>query len=157
MPKIEVGVPAMGKDGQEVIQAIIDLKRQAQVVAWTRAIHSDIDASLSCEAEAVAISVAASDIQLKNKLQKTRAWALNQIKEVIRYAKQQGLSYISIGAEDASRADDDFLIQLARLVQEEGVNRFRYCDTLGILDPFRTYDKIKHLIKQVPEIGRAHV
>jgi len=150
VPQIEAGVPAMGKDEQETIRAITNLGLKAQVVAWNRAVISDVEASLACGVQALAISMPASDIQLRHKLGRDRNWALQQLKSVLRYAKRHKPAYISVGAEDASRADAEFLIQLARLVRDEGIQRFRYCDTLGILDPFRTYDRIKNLIDNVP-------
>ena len=150
VPQIEAGIPAMGKDEQEAIRAITNLGLKAQIVAWNRAVTSDIDASLACGVQALAISMPASDIQLRHKLGRDRNWALQQLKTVIRYVKQHHVNYISVGAEDASRADDKFLVQIARLVRDEGVQRFRYCDTLGILDPFRTYERVKNLIDCVP-------
>ncbi|MDP4127738.1 MAG: homoaconitate hydratase, partial [Bacillota bacterium] len=63
------------------------------------------------------------------------------------FAKSQGL-YISVNAEDASRTDMDFLVQFAREAKKAGANRLRYCDTVGILDPFTTYDRIKTLIEK---------
>jgi homocitrate synthase NifV len=150
IPQIEVGIPAMGQDEQKAIRIITDMGLKAQITAWNRAVISDIEASLTCGVRAVAISIPASDIQLKYKLGRDRRWALRRTKEVIRYAKRHNVPYVSIGAEDASRADDNFLIQLARLVRDEGAHRFRYCDTLGILDPFSIYERVKNLVEHVP-------
>ncbi len=65
----------------------------------------------------------------------------------VEYAKAHGL-YISANAEDASRADKDFIITFAKAAKEAGADRFRYCDTLGILEPRRTYDEIKRIIEE---------
>ncbi len=152
VPQLEVGIPAMGQDEQDTIKAITNMGLKAQVLAWNRALIPDIEASLACGVQAVAISIPASDIQLQHKLGRDRDWALQRIAEIIRYTRRHNIAYISIGAEDASRADSDFLIQLARLVRDEGARRFRYCDTLGILDPFRTYDQIRNLVKHIPDL-----
>jgi homocitrate synthase NifV len=55
--------------------------------------------------------------------------------------------YVSVNAEDASRADLDFLVRFGLAAKEEGADRLRFCDTLGILDPFDTYNVIKFLIE----------
>ena len=34
----------------------------------------------------------------------------------------------------------------------EVITRFRFCDTLGILDPFATFDKVSFLRTRVPEL-----
>ena len=46
-----------------------------------------------------------------------------------------GLEVI-VGGEDASRADQDFLIQVAATAQEAGARRFRFADTVGVMEPF---------------------
>ena len=78
---------------------------------------------------------------------KTREWVLEKIVESVEYAKAHGL-YISANAEDASRADPDFMITFAKTAKEAGADRFRYCDTLGMLEPRRTYDDIKRIIEE---------
>jgi homocitrate synthase NifV len=35
------------------------------------------------------------------------------------------------------------------IARDLGADRFRFCDTLGILDPFTTYDKVSHLASRV--------
>jgi len=54
--------------------------------------------------------------------------------------------YVSVNAEDASRADMEFLLQFARTARDLGADRMRYCDTLGILDPFETFMRVKTII-----------
>ena len=64
------------------------------------------------------------------------------------FAKNNGL-YISVNAEDASRSDLNFLIEFALAAKQAGADRIRYCDTVGILDPFTTYERVKKLIEAV--------
>jgi len=49
---------------------------------------------------------------------------------------------VGVNAEDASRADVEFLIDFALAGKEAGAERFRYCDTLGYDSPFSIYDRI---------------
>jgi homocitrate synthase NifV len=53
-------------------------------------------------------------------------------------AKKERL-FVCIGAEDASRADEAFLKELIAFVASLGADRFRFCDTVGILTPTQTY------------------
>ena len=55
------------------------------------------------------------------------------------YARNKGLR-VSVGGEDASRADPDFLKRVVLAVEQAGGHRFRFADTLGVLDPFATRD-----------------
>ncbi|MDZ7542394.1 homoaconitate hydratase, partial [Clostridium perfringens] len=50
-----------------------------------------------------------------------------------------------VNGEDASRADREFLVQFIELAKQAGADRFRYCDTVGIMEPFKINEDIKHL------------
>jgi homocitrate synthase NifV len=145
--QIEVGIPAMGGDEANTIRQIVDLNLNASILAWNRAVIGDLEASLECGVNAVAISMSASDIHIEHKLQKSRQWVLDQISQCVEFAKRHDL-YVSVNAEDASRADLEFLLRFAAAAKEAGADRLRFCDTLGILDPFDTYNVISFLIKQ---------
>lgn len=141
--QIEAGFPAIGIDERLTIRAIVKMGLSAQIIAWSRATRNDVDDCLACGVEAISISIPVSDILLKHKLGWDRKFALQEIQSIIRYARQRHFGYIYIGAEDASRADIDYLIRLARLARDEGARRLRFADTLGLLDPFRAYRMLK--------------
>ena len=146
--QIEAGIPAMGGDEKRAIKAIVDLGLSASILAWNRAVIDDIKHSLDCGVDAVAISISASDIHITQKLKRDRNWVLDSIKRAVEFAKARGL-YVSVNAEDASRADPEFLVEFARTAAEAGADRLRYCDTVGVLDPFETYFRIKSLRQEV--------
>lgn len=52
---------------------------------------------------------------------------------------------VCVGMEDASRADVDFLIQMAEAAQLAGASRIRFADTVGIMEPFGVFETIKKL------------
>jgi homocitrate synthase NifV len=143
--QIEVGIPAMGGDEKESIKTIVELGLPTSILAWNRAVISDVQHSLDCGVQAVAVSISSSDIHIENKLNRDRQWVLDSLQRAVEFAKNNGL-YVSVNAEDASRADHDFLIQFALAAKEAGADRLRYCDTVGILDPFGTYQRVKDLI-----------
>lgn len=146
--QIEAGTPVMGGDEKEALKAIVKMNLKPSIMAWNRAVISDIQSSLECGVDAVAISISVSDIHIKYKLQSTREKVLEQMVKAVDFAKKQGL-YVSANAEDASRADEEFLLQYARCAKEAGADRLRYCDTVGVLDPFLTFSKIEKLLKHV--------
>ena len=146
--QIEAGIPAMGGDEKEAIKDIVDLGLPCSILGWNRAVISDVQHSLDCGVDAVAISISASDIHIKHKLRKDRQWVLDAVKRSVDFAKDHGL-YVSVNAEDSSRADPEFLIEFARTAKEHGADRLRYCDTVGMMDPFSIYDQVKMLIEEV--------
>ncbi len=143
--QIEAGVPVMGGDEKEAIKKIASLGLGCSILGWNRAVRSDIDASVECGVDAVAISISSSDIHIEQKLGKSREWVLESIKSCVDYAKGFNL-YVSVNAEDSSRTDMEFLLSFARTARDAGADRLRYCDTLGILDPFETFIRVKTII-----------
>ena len=146
--ELECGIPAMGREEQASVRALVDLGLNARLITWNRAVVSDIQASIDSGVQAVDISLSVSDIHIRHKLRKDRRWVKEQLKTALGFAKQHDL-YVSVGGEDASRADPDFLVELMSIARSLGADRFRFCDTLGILDPFTTYDKVRYLADRV--------
>lgn len=143
--QLEVGIPTMGGDEKEAIKQIVKRNLNCSIMAWNRAVISDIKESIDCGVDAVAISISVSDIHIKHKLKTSREWVINNMVKAVRFAKDNGL-YVSVNGEDASRADVEFLVQFIEEAKKAGADRFRYCDTVGIKEPFSIYQDIKYLV-----------
>jgi len=146
--QIEVGIPAMGGDECEAIKAICELKLPASILAWNRADTEDIQWSLSCGVDAVCISISSSDIHIEKKLHRTKAWVLEQIRTTVNFAKSNGL-YVLLSAEDASRANHEYLLDFFEAGKNAGADRIRYCDTIGILSPLKAHEEITWLKSKI--------
>lgn len=142
--EMEIGVPAMGDAEREVIRAIVALKLPARLMVWCRMALADLDAAAGCGADVIHLALPVSDQQIERKLGRNRDWALAHLRDTLRAARERGL-VVSVGGEDASRADPDFLCRVLETAQAEGAVRFRYADTLGVLDPFSTHAAIARL------------
>lgn len=149
--EIECGIPAMGIEEQASIKSLVDLGLNARLITWNRALIPEIRASIACGVGAVDISLSVSDQMIVHKLRKDREAVKEQLKVALGFAKQHDL-YVSVGGEDASRADMTFLVELMEITRALGGDRFRFCDTLGIMDPFSMYDKVRFLRQAVPEV-----
>jgi homocitrate synthase NifV len=137
VPELEVGIPAMGRDEQEGIRAIADLGLAATAIGWCRAKAEDVAAAAACGLAMVNVSVPVSDQQIERKLGRGRPWVLAHLDAVVRRARDLGLEVV-VGGEDSSRADLDFVLAVIETAERAGARRFRFADTLGILDPLRT-------------------
>ncbi len=146
--QLEVGIPIMGGDEEKAIKKICQAGLKASIMGWNRPVIKDIEASLRCGVDSVAISISTSDIHIKHKLRTSREWVLEHMAEAVEFAAKEGV-YISVNAEDASRSDHEFLVEFAKVAKQAGGNRLRYCDTVGILTPNSTYKNIRSIIDQV--------
>jgi len=146
--QIEAGTPAMGEMEQQAVRAVAALGLKSRVNAWNRLLLADIRASLACGVRDMHISAPVSEIQMKYKLGKDRRWVLDCLRRALRYADDCGCR-VSVGAEDASRADPYFLEEFALLAREMGAVRLRYADTVGVLRPFDAYGRLCRLQEKV--------
>lgn len=144
VPEMEVGIPAMGEIERESIRAVASLGLKARLMVWGRFTRADIDAGAGLGAQLMDISVPASDQHLRHKLGRDRDWLLSELPKQIAYGLDKDLE-ICVGGEDASRADMDFLCRLVEVSQQAGARRFRFADTLGILEPFGVHERISTL------------
>ncbi len=144
VPELEVGVPAMGEAEQEDIRAIVHMGLRARPVAWCRMRRDDIDAAAACGVSMVNLSTPVSDQQIARKLKRDRAWVLAHVSAMVTRARDQGLE-VAVGGEDSSRADPDFILQVIDAAARAGAVRYRFADTLGILDPFSTRELFRRL------------
>jgi homocitrate synthase NifV len=142
--ELEIGIPAMGAVEREEIQAIAGLGLSSKLLVWGRMRSDDVAACKGLNVGLVDLSISASDQHIQHKLKKTREWVLENIHRCVQQAKEQGLE-VCVGMEDASRADINFLSQIAQAAQQAGASRIRFADTVGIMEPFGVFDVIKQL------------
>lgn len=143
--EMEIGIPAMGKKEQEDIKEILSLGLGCRMMGWNRAKMEDLDVSLECGLRAVDLSIPTSDILIDLKFGGNRSKMLEQLAHTVSHAKQEGL-FVCIGGEDASRGDIEFIKEILVMTAELGADRFRYCDTVGVLTPSRTYNIVSELV-----------
>jgi homocitrate synthase NifV len=148
VPEMEVGIPAMGEHEVALIRAITGAGLRARTMVWARMHDTDLAAALRCDADVVHLAVPVSDLQIARKLGKSRDWVLATI---ARYADlaQSGGARVSIGFEDASRADPGFVLHAALTAQRAGAVRIRWADTLGLMDPFTMAERIGALRREI--------
>lgn len=144
VPELEIGIPAMGVQEREEIKAIAALKLPSNLLVWSRMRDEDLQHCLGLGVGSVDLSISASDQHIQHKLKQSRAWVLATIERCVKNAVDAGMR-VCVGAEDASRADSDFLAQMAEVAQTAGACRIRFADTVGVMEPFGVFEAIRKL------------
>lgn len=146
---MEVGIPAMGLDECRRIGALRQALPNANLMVWCRMHETDIRQAAALGMNWVDISIPVSEQMMQHKLQRDRHQVLSDLSDLVALAKSLGLR-VCIGCEDASRAELADLRVVADLALRMGAERLRYADTVGVLDPFSTYDRIRSLRQYWP-------
>jgi homocitrate synthase NifV len=151
IPEVEIGTPAIGKREIHDLKAIVQQGFRFKTLSWCRGKISDIDAAEKIGSNGVHISFPVSEIHLVA-LEKTRSWVMDSLKEQINYSRDR-FEYVTVGAQDASRCDFNFLNEFIDAAQSLGVFRVRIADTVGILNPFTTFQLFRKIRRKHPSIG----
>jgi homocitrate synthase NifV len=145
--EIEAGIPAMGRAEIEAIAAVASALQRSAPIAWCRMAEKDVLAAGQTGVRRVHLSVPVSDRQIAATLQETRAGVLARVRRVVSFAREHGFE-VSVGGEDASRASPEFVVAVLAAAEECGAHRFRFADTLGVLDPFQTLSIFRRLCRE---------
>lgn len=144
VPELEIGIPAMGEEERESIRAVSSMDLNVKLLVWSRMHADDIHYCRSLGVHMVDLSIPVSDQQISRKIGKNHNWVLNKIDTHVKTALDMGLE-VAIGGEDASRAAPDFLLRVAERAQKSGASRFRFADTVGVMEPFGVFNIMQQL------------
>jgi homocitrate synthase NifV len=131
--ELEAGTPAMGKEERETIRRMARAFPTVRTTSWCRALEKDVMLAARCGTPAVQISFPVSDILLKA-MGKDRDWVHRQLESLVPFARDL-FDYVSVGAQDATRADVGFFDEFIGHAAACGVRRVRVSDTVGISAP----------------------
>lgn len=144
--ELEVGYPAISHDERKTIQKIVTLNLPVRLTSWARAKWQDIEDACTCGTEAVHISFPVSAMYLEL-MGKDYVWVQQQLQELVPRAKKY-FSFVSVGAQDATRADAELLESFLLDAEACGADRVRIADTVGIATPTSLIGLI-HRLKSV--------
>lgn len=147
--ELEVGTPAMGEEECRRIRELREHLPDTVMMTWCRMNAPEILASAELGMNWVDISIPSSGFLMSYKLHQPWPDVAERLKKLIMLAREQGMQ-VCVGCEDASRATDDELQRIAELAGEAGAQRLRFADTLGIMDPFSTWNRISTLRSHWP-------
>ena len=149
--EIEAGIAVMGGHEKKAIKEINELGLKAKIVGWNRAKMEDIYSSLDIGLKVIHISIPVSQIHMEYKLKKDFQYIKTSLIDILKILNKEGVQY-SVGGEDSSRAEENTIIEIIKIAKEEGAYKYRYSDTVGMLNPLKTFENIKKLTSLFKDI-----
>lgn len=147
---MEIGIPAMGKEAIETINAVAHAARDSDCFVWARANRDDLEAAKRCDVAGVHISFPISPIHL-SAWKKEMDWVMETMEDLVLEA-QSHFELVSVGAQDASRAHWTDLREFAKKAYHLGAHHLRFADTVGIMNPQTTAEIISGLHAAYPRL-----
>ena len=141
--ELEVGIPAMGGSALEDIHALVGLGLDCRLTSWCRALEADIAPAARCGTTGVHISFPVS-AKLMRAMGKREDWVLTQLEALVP-ASLSMFATVSVGAQDAFRADPRFLEEFVALAAQTSAHRVRLADTVGTARPLQVLDLVRNL------------
>ena len=155
---IEAGFPVSSPGDFNSVSEISKNVRESIICGLSRAVVMDIDTAAMALKEAkrkrLHTGIGASDMHIKYKFNSTREKILAQAVSAVKYARKY-FDDIEFYAEDAGRADQNFLAKMVEEVIKAGATVINVPDTTGYTLPEEYGAKINFLINNVPNIDKA--
>ena len=139
---IEAGFPIASEGDLQSVRSIARevgaFKGSPRIAALARAKRVDIETAAraieGADRSRIHTFLATSDLHLEAKLRLSRAQALDQTAEMVRLACSYAED-VEFSAEDATRSDLDFLVQIATVAIQAGARTINLPDTVGYTTP----------------------
>lgn len=147
----EAVIPAMGHEERNDVMKLKKLFPECSFMAWCRANEDDINHAFLCGCDCIHISFPVSQLHM-NIIRFTEKDIISKMTKLMKIAGKNGRA-VSIGAQDASRAELPFLKKFTSVALDAGAQRVRIADTVGILSPLKTKMLFKYLLECAP--GKA--
>jgi 2-isopropylmalate synthase len=150
---IEAGFPIASEGDFEAVRAVAQDLKRASVCGLARTGREDVERALRALDGAVRprlhTFIATSDIHLKHKLRMSREQVLAEVDRAVRQAREH-CDDVEFSAEDATRSDWDFLVEVFTLAIRAGASTLNVPDTVGYTTPDEYAALIRHLRERIP-------
>ena len=126
------------------MKAITAMGLEAKICGLARMVKGDVDTCLDCGVDMVHVFIPTSDVQRIHTIKKTREEVFEVTEEVVSYAREH-CDHVLYSAMDATRTDQDYLIQVLQVAVQAGATVLNIPDTVGVITP----SAMKELIRKI--------
>ena len=155
---IEAGFPISSPGDFESVSMISKTIKNATVCGLTRAVQKDIEVAAQAlkyaKRSRIHTGIGTSDYHIKGKFNSNREDILQRAIQCVKWARNF-TDDVEFFAEDAGRADIEYLARVVEAVIKAGATTVNIPDTTGYCLPQQYGEKIAYLKNNVPNIDKA--
>lgn len=155
---IEAGFPVSSPGDFNSVREISKAVTRPTICALTRAVENDIkvagDALFYAKSSRIHTGIGVSEAHIYNKLKSTPEKIIERAVAAVKYASTLAHE-VEFYAEDAGRADNEYLARVVEAVIKAGAKVINIPDTTGYCLPYQYGAMIKYLMENVKGIHNA--
>lgn len=155
---IEAGFPIASKQEFEGVRRVAEIIKNSRVAALARALPGDIERAAAAlepaQSPVLHTFIASSPIHMEHKLRMKPEQVLEAADKAVRLAKSL-IPRVEFSAEDATRSEWDFLVELTKIAIAAGADVINLPDTVGYTAPQEIREMFRYVISHVPDSGKA--
>ncbi len=149
---IEAGFPIASEGDFESVRAVAKEVRGASICGLARTGPDDIERAAQALEDAarprIHTFIATSDIHMEHKLRMSREQVLAEVDRAVRQARGH-CDDVEFSAEDATRSDWDFLVEVFSVAVAAGASTLNVPDTVGYTQPVEFAELVGFLRERV--------
>nr|WP_227131437.1 2-isopropylmalate synthase [Halorubellus salinus] len=138
---IEAGFPVNSDAEFEAVRDIAS-STTATTCGLARVVDKDVEAALDAGVDMVHVFASTSDVQIEDSMHSTRADVKQRSVEAVERVAESGTT-VMFSPMDATRTDEDYLVEMVEAVTDAGVDWINVPDTCGVATPTRFGDLIE--------------
>jgi len=151
---IEAGFPVNSDAEFEAVRDIADASRTS-VCGLARVVEEDVAAALDSGVDVVHVFASTSDVQIEDSMHSTREEVLERAVESVERVKEAGVECM-FSPMDATRTDEDYLLEVVSAVADAGTDWVNIPDTTGVATPTR-FQKMVALVVDAADGAQVDV
>jgi isopropylmalate/homocitrate/citramalate synthase len=141
----DVAFPSSSAEEREAVRRLLDAGLRMGINVTARMLAEDVELALALGARTINCMVPASDIHIEKKFGLSRRAVVDRMELVLGQAARRGLG-VNFIAEDTSRADPAFAVELFKRAFDLGAKRLVICDTVGVMTPPRMGELVRAIL-----------
>ncbi len=150
---IEAGFPIASEGDFEAVRAVARELRECSVCGLARTSREDVERAARALEDAarprIHTFIATSDIHMEHKLRMNREQVLAEVERAVSQARGY-CDDVEFAAEDATRSDWEFLVQVFDVAIRAGASTLNVPDTVGYTQPAEFAQLVTYLRENVP-------